>query len=170
MSNLNRKVWERPPPGTIIVNVDGAYKDDNMASGIVARNDRGRFICYRATHTGGGSPIQSKAFAFLADLRMVAELKVDRAIIGADSSKMVYWLNGDDICDWKVRAQVTMNQHILRSLPGVSIRFTPRRCNGAAHVVASFSLTHGVTQFWNGDLPPPFILDSLFADMPNECN
>ncbi|OVA08152.1 Reverse transcriptase zinc-binding domain [Macleaya cordata] len=152
ISNQNLS-WEKPPPGTIKINVDGATGNNSIAAGIIARNEEGMVLACRTFFdgcwTGKDAPIEAEANAFLKGLELSAHYPNTPSIIEGDSKMIVTYITDDRLLfPWRIRSIILDSRQLLRSNLLSSVRFVPRTKNKAAHCLARQAINCKTSNYW----------------------
>ncbi|XP_070668848.1 uncharacterized protein [Malus domestica] len=162
------KGWVKPPFSTIKVNCDGAWCSRTGVGGFgwVARDFAGIF-------KGGGGVGKilcvSSIMAEVEVMRLALLACVEKGfgVVQFETDSKVFV----DMIHESLQPEAVMDgilwdiNHIKQQLCSVEFLFTPRACNEATHLVASYVTCVGGGHFWNA-----FELEWLFNSLAFDVN
>ncbi|XP_070664555.1 uncharacterized protein [Malus domestica] len=159
--------WVKPPFGTIKINCDGAWCNRTSVGGYgwVARDFAGIF-----KGAGGvgkvfcGSSFMAEAEA----LRLAVMAAVDRGFhsvhVETDSKVLVDMVHGKLQPDATMDAILWDINLLQQQVVSLTISYTPRACNEAAHLVAAYVTRMGGAYSWD-DFEPEWLFNTLASDV-----
>lgn len=136
-----RKKWEKPPPGSLKLNVDGAFSesDKNGGWGYVIRNEDGEVIQSGSGRvTPGLDPMHMELAACIEGVRAAMALGITNLIMETDAMQVVWAVQGDDFRLAAVGGLVhVLKEMLVDNFANCSIKYIPRECNRVAHELAA---------------------------------
>ncbi|OVA08262.1 hypothetical protein BVC80_4957g1 [Macleaya cordata] len=128
------KTWIPPDCNSVKINVDGALKGSELATGVVIRDFSGNVkacqIVYDGKWKGFDGAIEAEARAFLKGIELARDLQFQSIIIEGDSQLMVKYLTeATNSYPWRLRSLIVDCKSHLATFLNFSVRFTPRSVN-----------------------------------------
>jgi ribonuclease HI len=157
--------WEKPPPGFIKVNTDGAFSVSlsSGATGVVIRREDGSFVQASARRLSSvASALVAEAEAFRDGARSVPSGTREGVIIETDSQELVSLWRSRKEGRSEVAAILQDVQDISTNFSSFTVKHICRTANAAAHTCASNSPS-GSVSVWVSQ-PPSFLQACLLND------
>jgi ribonuclease HI len=158
--------WDKPPRGSLKLNVDASYfPDGSGAAAAVLRNDKGEAIAGIACPLGNmQSATSAEAMAILKGLDFLENIGCDAAYIESDSTEVIEACSGTiDIMGpySAILADCFQKASSMRMVKFIHCR---REANMVAHHLAKRAYETRSSIHWR-DRPPDFILPFVLRDM-----
>lgn len=94
------------------MNVNGAFREGMVASGVVTRNSKGIYSSCEPFLSVSSSSIKAEAIAFVMATRRLDSIGSANVIIEGDTSNILLWLNSVDIiCNWRETTDSLMQSY-----------------------------------------------------------
>ena len=157
--------WVAPPPDVYKINVDGATASNGGCSsvGVVIRDCRGLVVAAACRVLNGvyGAAV-TEALAVEEGIRLAKEMELHRIIVESDACVVVDAINqSNDNGEFGMVIHGSLD--LLRSFRSWKIHHLKRDYNRAAHELAQFAKSLGISQQWVG-IEPPIIQQELLLD------
>ncbi|XP_035547368.1 uncharacterized protein LOC118348906 [Juglans regia] len=163
--------WKRPENGFVKVNWDGSLDAEKKRKGvgIVVRDGNGEvLISLCGSDVGFCSPAVAELQALWRALKLCAELQWNKVIFEGDAMGIIDAVNRQNCC-WEWHGQVVEDiKLILQNRPNWSIRYTNRKCNRVAHMLAKMGLDVTDETVWMEGGPTgiyPFVLQDISCNV-----
>ncbi|KAL5812601.1 hypothetical protein ACOSQ3_027551 [Xanthoceras sorbifolium] len=148
--------WSAPPINFFKINTDASVCSQNgkAGAGVVIRNHLGKVLASKSIVLAVGSSVLiAESLALYHGLLFAKQVGLIPAILETDCLVAVNALKAGDIVCSEAGLVLFDNLELLKDCPGSSVQFVPRSANGAAHVLAHFSLSLNVDCCWFEDFP-----------------
>lgn len=158
--------WQRPPCGTLKINVDGSWKKGERRGsfGVVIRDSQS---CFVAASMGisqwCASSTVAEALAVRQGILLGSQLGLGSVILESDAQLIVDMINGRIAVSHEVEVIIHDIQVMRGNFQCCIFSFVRRTGNNVAHVLASKSLSGLGHSRWT-ESPPSWLLDPLSRD------
>jgi ribonuclease HI len=139
------------------VNWDAAVSKKNgcVGVGIIARDFLGKVCAARSlTVRQIIEPVVAEAMAGVHAMLLGKDLNRSGVILEGDAQQVVNAVNSLNPCKSSYGQFIEDIKEGIRSTGNMSVNFTKRDANYAAHGLASFATTHVVDVLWKEEIPP----------------
>ena len=157
--------WAAPPPEVYKKNVDGATVGNGCRStvGVVIRDCRGLVVATACRVLNGDYGVAViEALAVEEGIRLATEMELQRIIVESDACVVVDAINqSNDNGEFGMVIHGSLDS--LHSFRSWKLRHLKRDYNRAAHELAQFAKSSGISQCWVG-IEPPNIRQVLLLD------
>ncbi|OVA16365.1 Ribonuclease H domain [Macleaya cordata] len=166
--SMKPTIWIPPYCNSVKINVDGALKGSELATGVVIRDSSGNVkacqIIYDGNWKGFDGAIEAEARAFLKGIELARDLHFQSIIVEGDSQLMVKYLT-ETITSypWRLRSLIVDCKSLLKTFLNFSVCFIPRSVNTVAHLLAKEALNKHYCHLWV-DSYPDCISNSIISD------
>ncbi|KAL8111232.1 hypothetical protein AgCh_019083 [Apium graveolens] len=164
MHQQNRQ-WVKPEPGCRKLNVDAAVKEgqNSFSVGLVLRDDRGQYIAGKTCRFAGSLSVEeAETVAILEGLLWTNELPPGPITIESDSLLSINAIRKGSVNFLEIGHLVQHCRSLINSREGVSVVFTRKQANKAAHILARHPCE--LNSFVINLSPPLCLLETLLSD------
>ena len=133
--------WSSPPRHGLKINLDAMVGPRFSIIVVVTRVWRGKVVFAGSRKVNTTIPLQAEAKAVRWTLSLVPNLRCDSVSVETDSQVVAKLLsNSTTPLHWRIKFLCSDLRSFLFSYSNVAIRWVPRICNEAAHILAKWSL------------------------------
>jgi ribonuclease HI len=163
----SNKVWTKPEPRQIKLNVDASFNEEIHAGAVAAvlRDYQGTFVgakCVLIPHVS--SPATAEAIAMKEGLLLAISMGCNTIIAESDAIEVIEACTGKEIW-WNEAASIFADiVDSTTTIGEVTFKHCPREANNVAHELAKFSFLNKNSCNWASE-PPSFLLNSLISDV-----
>ncbi|XP_039170181.1 uncharacterized protein LOC120294255 [Eucalyptus grandis] len=159
--------WQPPAPGTLRINIDGAYTSGHTEGSIafICRDKSGCLQEGLTRSVQAASALQTEAQALIFTLRhLLQQGKMSTSLeIDLDCLLLVDSLNNQQEPPWEICPLVYEAVDLCRQFLNLNIRFCKRETNSVADWAAKAHSNGTLSPSWAVSPPPPF-LSLLISD------
>ncbi|XP_075099211.1 uncharacterized protein LOC142176053 [Nicotiana tabacum] len=162
--------WDKPPPGTVKLNIDGAYSQNTMTTGLggVFRNNNGNWIIGFHKLGHATSSTHAELMALHEGLRIAREMNFLKMKIETDPTEIIKLLYEDNQYLSNIILECRLLMHQLK-LP--TLRHNLREGNEVAHLLAKEVVKNfSPTKYFYHACPPFFVEPELNKNKRGICN
>ncbi|KAL6189011.1 hypothetical protein ACLB2K_040401 [Fragaria x ananassa] len=164
-SRLHVTSWIPPPPNSIKINSDAAWKADSNLGGIavIVRDSTGPIISGHTGKTYACSALAAELIAICDGLILLSSLPSTPVMFASDSKIIIdAFKSNTPPKDWKI-ANLFSQARYLSSTRQISWLWTSRKANRAADHLAALALCDSCPANWIVN-PPVSLMNVLVAD------
>lgn len=160
-----RRVWCKPPPGWIKINIDAACmrRTGQMGVGYVVRDEGGQFVRARSQVIQGSlQPREVEAVGLREALLWVEKWRRRKCVFECDAKEVVDAVNGEGGLSY-FHMIIDDCREILKHFDEVLVAFVPRSANTVAHLLAKATYSMSGSQEWL-NTAPDFIMCNIASE------
>ncbi|GJU27804.1 F-box domain containing protein [Tanacetum coccineum] len=150
--------WVPPTSNVVKLNCDGAFKSNQGAIGIVARDSKGVILACFGERWQASSPLAMELLAIRNACNLALTNGWIGAIIESDSTDAIALSSSESVPPWAVGV-IVADIRAWASRLNLQFSWVRRICNRVAHHVAGIALKSDVNFYW--DVNSPAELTSL---------
>ncbi|XP_039173587.1 uncharacterized protein LOC120296010 [Eucalyptus grandis] len=166
-SSAPGSLWRPPDPGTLKINIDGAFRSGNISgsTAYICRDHTGSmqegFTCAATANSSLQIEVQALNIALRHLLRI--EKSDEPLIIETDCLQVVDAVHDPQKTPWESRSLLAETAALLPCFSHLLIRFTKRKTNALADWVAK-AHSRGSLSFADVFPPPPALFNILLSN------
>jgi len=154
---LGQLSWEAPPENFLKMNIDaGCRQDGKVFWGLVIRNHKADVMFAATKETDMvAEPVVAEVLGFRWGLQVATERRLSHVIFELDAQVVVNCFKGISVLS-SISPFIRDCHDLYANMADVSVVFTSRYCNEAAHELAQAAKTLG-TRTWEGNSENPLV-------------
>jgi len=171
-SPIWKEVWNKPPEGKLLINVDASFRPENGSgsTGAVIRYSSGSFIAASRSYFEHVVDAPSAEVMAVKDGLLLAQhIGCNGIIIQSDCLEVVETMQQGGFLAAAGAPIYDECNHLWQEFQSISIEHCDRESNQVAHVLAREAISLKLSCIWV-DEPPSFILESLVNDVTMFAN
>lgn len=162
--NVVSRIWKRPEPDVIKINLMLRVVDIVAGLGLIARNNAGTFNGARSAPVKGLEPEEAEALAALEGIKWAAAKGFRKIHIEGDSQNVVNVINGKAGAVARLHNNIIQDcQFLLEDFEFWICSFVHRDANNTADSLAKHALSVSVLEEWL-DIKPSWLETTLTDD------
>ncbi|KAL3642837.1 hypothetical protein CASFOL_013652 [Castilleja foliolosa] len=154
--------WSPPASNWIKINMDSTFSNGDVYAGIVFRDDNGSLLLAASYQHNCIDSLAAECLAIWDACKLAENANCAKVIFESDCLTVISLINGTSNNNfWSADPVIFQIKRCWNGWPNWVFKFTPRRCNGAAHNLASWAAGCGFC----GIIPLNNLPNSVFCDI-----